>query len=181
MSANPYTDLLALFGVGCPSPPDMVPLRILGLAALPENTAALRSAFRDKVKAIHPNSTRVPDDGGAVSELVWAKAVLLPKVPESVTDTDITRRPDISRHTPPRCEVCGREGPVTHWRNRFAGYCWACTAAAENALRRERRAASRANRTCQCCGEVFTPTRSDGRYCSGACRQRAYRTRREQL
>jgi hypothetical protein len=30
---------------------------------------------------------------------------------------------------------------------------------------------------CETCGESFTPTRSDGRYCSGACRQKAYRRR----
>jgi hypothetical protein len=30
---------------------------------------------------------------------------------------------------------------------------------------------------CQACGESFTPTRSDGRYCSSPCRQKAYRRR----
>jgi len=28
------------------------------------------------------------------------------------------------------------------------------------------------------CGREFTPTRSDAAYCSGACRQRAYRVRK---
>ena len=28
---------------------------------------------------------------------------------------------------------------------------------------------------CKVCGKVFTPTRSDGVYCSNACRQKAYR------
>jgi hypothetical protein len=32
--------------------------------------------------------------------------------------------------------------------------------------------------TCQGCGSTFTATRPDARYCSGPCRQRAYRTRR---
>lgn len=27
------------------------------------------------------------------------------------------------------------------------------------------------------CGQAFTPTRSDARYCSSSCRQRAYRRR----
>ena len=31
--------------------------------------------------------------------------------------------------------------------------------------------------SCAGCGETFTPARSDARYCSGACRQRAYRQR----
>lgn len=34
-------------------------------------------------------------------------------------------------------------------------------------------------RTCDGCREAFTPTRADARYCSPACRQRAYRDRRE--
>jgi hypothetical protein len=32
--------------------------------------------------------------------------------------------------------------------------------------------------TCEECGETFTPQRSDGRHCSSACRQRAYRMRK---
>ena len=31
---------------------------------------------------------------------------------------------------------------------------------------------------CAACGVIFEPTRLDGRYCSNACRQRAYRRRR---
>jgi hypothetical protein len=33
-------------------------------------------------------------------------------------------------------------------------------------------------RFCAECGEPFVPTRSDGRYCKSACRQRAYRRRK---
>ena len=33
-------------------------------------------------------------------------------------------------------------------------------------------------RTCEKCGQTFTPQRSDGRYCSSRCRQRAYRARK---
>lgn len=32
---------------------------------------------------------------------------------------------------------------------------------------------------CDGCGKEFTPARSDARYCSGACRTRAYRERHE--
>lgn len=32
-----------------------------------------------------------------------------------------------------------------------------------------------AGRVCQVCGETFTPLRGTARYCSPACRQRAYR------
>lgn len=49
----------------------------------------------------------------------------------------------------------------------------------DNARARERRAQRRAGRRWQWvgCGEVFRPTRTDSRYCSRACRQRAYRER----
>ena len=62
-----------------------------------------------------------------------------------------------------------------------------CKAGAEREKRRryiaERRAEhgrpSRAkppeSRVCAQCGQTFTPTRSDARYCSGTCRQRAHR------
>lgn len=35
-----------------------------------------------------------------------------------------------------------------------------------------------APRECAACGSTFTPSRADARYCSPACRQRAYRARR---
>lgn len=45
-----------------------------------------------------------------------------------------------------------------------------------NAARRAAR--ERRRRTvCTVCGDTFTPPRSDGRYCSAACRQKAYRRR----
>lgn len=42
---------------------------------------------------------------------------------------------------------------------------------------RERRLQGRADRTCLC-GQTFTPPRSDGLYCSAACRQRSCRQRK---
>jgi hypothetical protein len=38
---------------------------------------------------------------------------------------------------------------------------------------------ARANRPCATCAQPFTPPRSDGLYCSPACRQRAHRARRK--
>jgi hypothetical protein len=46
-----------------------------------------------------------------------------------------------------------------------------------NAAHRRLRALLR-RRRCGQCGEEFTPPRSDARYCSPACRQKAYRTRK---
>jgi len=47
----------------------------------------------------------------------------------------------------------------------------------ENERRRQRRAWRRGIRECPACGERFQPRRSDSKYCSSACRQRAYRKR----
>jgi hypothetical protein len=46
-----------------------------------------------------------------------------------------------------------------------------------NRIRNERAAAARAGRECQECGREFDAVRSDQRYCSAACKQRAYRQR----
>jgi hypothetical protein len=46
-----------------------------------------------------------------------------------------------------------------------------------NRIRNERAAAARAGRVCQECGRGFDAVRSDQRYCSAACKQRAYRQR----
>ena len=42
-------------------------------------------------------------------------------------------------------------------------------------LQKQHRLEKRQNRVCAGCGQTFTPKRSDARYCSNACRQRAYR------
>jgi len=49
----------------------------------------------------------------------------------------------------------------------------------EIAAKRRRRHATTSERSCETCGETFAPPRSDGRYCSNACRQKAYRKRKE--
>jgi hypothetical protein len=59
------------------------------------------------------------------------------------------------------------------WRARWRAYL-----DERNAAAREKRRQARADRTCPECGAVFTPSRSDGVYCSHRCRQRAYRARK---
>jgi len=54
----------------------------------------------------------------------------------------------------------------------------ACSSRCAEITQRERRLVSHEPRACEGCGEEFTPTRSDARYCSGACRQEAYRKRK---
>lgn len=84
----------------------------------------------------------------------------------------------------PGCPRCGRcLGYRRHVRrcggkrSRYIGYCYPCKADAEDERQRELRREARANRPCETCGTLFTPPRADGRYCSGACRQKAYRRR----
>jgi len=76
-----------------------------------------------------------------------------------------------------RCRRCGREV----WRHGYASYGSQthCSRTCELATRRERRYHVPERRTeCGSCGAMFTPPRSDGRYCSPACRQSAYRKRK---
>jgi hypothetical protein len=69
------------------------------------------------------------------------------------------------------CKGCGRQ--VHAHSHRVATYC---TEPCRRAVANQRRRVESAARTCPC-GRSFTVSRSDAVYCSGACRQRAYRQR----
>jgi len=81
------------------------------------------------------------------------------------------------------CEGCGRAVRNTEWGNRRHIYCSeACAKGCEvrrhSAIARDRRAEARGRtRICAECGETFEPARADTRFCSGVCKQRAYRKR----
>ena len=73
-----------------------------------------------------------------------------------------------------------------HWINLYCDPCrerWEADREAkrqrDRVYRRELRARRRAMRVgiCESCAETFRPSRADSRYCSNACRQRAYRRR----
>ena len=102
---------------------------------------------------------------------------------------------ETSRYSPNpethNCMDCDAR-PVTHIRlspsglgceNHFVGFLCADCADAQKKARRNRRlahgrAAERGEfRHCDHCGETYEPKRTDARYCSQACRQRAYRQR----
>jgi predicted nucleic acid-binding Zn ribbon protein len=72
-----------------------------------------------------------------------------------------------------RCVVCGRDLPRST-RRRFCSdehrYAF------HNRRRHDRTAAGR-EKTCQVCGRAFTAGNALARYCSDACRQKAYRER----
>jgi hypothetical protein len=72
------------------------------------------------------------------------------------------------------CRHCGRRR--YYWNGSPRSYCTeACETAARRARRRHPRWQKRL--TCFGCERLFTTTRFDARYCSNACRQRAYRAR----
>jgi hypothetical protein len=93
------------------------------------------------------------------------------------------------------CESCVRGWHPSWWETRgTAAPCVTCgqmiagsrgreqprTCSRECGYHRPRRRAVRHEpRACDVCGETFTPRRADARYCSPACRQRAYRKRRK--
>jgi hypothetical protein len=186
-------------------PPDSLVLRILGLAAKPATQDAVRSAFRFRLLRVHPDlnpgtyaAVPVLQDAAEalamqrpeVAELVWARDALLRKIPQTVTADEGSAGDLISRHEQRRCRACGGErldpagrpyrllGHARGQRRRWVGYCWPCAADAENGRLRDLRRIARADRICPRCDGTFTPQRSDGCYCSDACRQRAYRLRK---
>ena len=84
------------------------------------------------------------------------------------------------RQAPEPCEGCGRMvNEIDDRRMRRHTFCCAaCKPRQQQALVRQRRAEVRgASRSCGCCGEPFEPARADAVFCSGVCRQKAYRRR----
>jgi hypothetical protein len=75
------------------------------------------------------------------------------------------------------CARCGRTVHQKNWQQRTV-----CSESCRLALDRERarleRAESRVGKRCAECDEPFDADRADRRYCSNACRQRAYRGKR---
>lgn len=77
------------------------------------------------------------------------------------------------------CESCGRtvrnlKSPLTH--RRYVTCSEECRLKVQKLRESERRALDRL-KVCGTCREPFEATRSDARYCSSACRQKAYRRR----
>jgi len=80
---------------------------------------------------------------------------------------------------PQPCENCGRSVHQEYNRRfyRHTFCCEVCVRAFFATAARLRRAEERDPRPCAQCGETFEPTRKDARFCSGACKQLAYRKR----
>jgi hypothetical protein len=81
---------------------------------------------------------------------------------------------------PSACEGCGRTVyrrlDRRYYRRTFC--CKQCERQVRAAEARRYRAEVRgATRICQACGETFEPTRSDAKFCTIACKQKAYRRR----
>ena len=79
------------------------------------------------------------------------------------------------------CEGCGRpvHDPWPTPPNKERVFCCGdCQHKAELRSHRRGRAEARSGRQCDECGEVYDPTRSDGKFCGPACKQKAYRKRR---
>jgi hypothetical protein len=171
-----------------PEPPVCVPLRILGLNYMPTTKEAVRQAFRFKMFAAHPdlNPDHPPAEAQAdVQELVWARDWLVRKIPDPVTPNANSTAGSISRY---RCRRCGRPEAVFRSEKntvrlirygRWWRHCRLCAREAEKSRQRDLRAQARADRRCQSpeCAALFTPARSDAKFCSSACRQKAFRRR----
>jgi hypothetical protein len=73
------------------------------------------------------------------------------------------------------CRGCGRWMFLT---GHDSAVFRCCSARCYKRASRKRTKGRLSDVTCNGCGESFTPKRADARYCSSACRQRAYRGRR---
>ena len=72
------------------------------------------------------------------------------------------------------CKGCGREF-YTQIKSKKYCYYYLCGNRGYRKELSKRAREARKDRVCKVCGKVFTPKRSDGVYCSNACRQKAYR------
>lgn len=73
------------------------------------------------------------------------------------------------RNPPQPCVTCGR--PIAG----FGGHANPKTCSRECSWGRPRKRVEHQPRACEHCGSLFTPTRSDARFCSGRCRVAAHR------
>jgi len=111
----------------------------------------------------------------------WCRAPIYPTVRHLCTGcaTSETMR-HYKLHPPTPCHHCGR--PVHHGARRKVPEHVACSPECRLALnatlaRARRQLRTRASLTCETCGKLFPPKRADARFCSFACKQRAYRQR----
>jgi hypothetical protein len=176
MNAGLFADLFkgGLFAPN-PPPPDSIPLRILGLAAMPADRAPVVAAFRRMMMMAHPDvsvdeASRATD--ATVQELVWARQILFARLPEPVTPTELPPQEGFTRNgaRAPRAPV----EAVTDTRQGRRRARREAAAARARATRAEARASQR----CERCDASIEADRGDARYCSNACRQAAYRQRK---
>jgi hypothetical protein len=80
---------------------------------------------------------------------------------------------------PRPCAGCNRpvHSTTPRWQSASVICCEDCGHKARAIRNRAARAERRGTRDCECCRKMFTPSRSDSRFCSVACKQRAYRQR----
>jgi hypothetical protein len=154
------------------------------------------AAFRFQVKLLRPDLPETAadrlhlddlkgDTATQLAELLWARDDLMRRAPAPVTGpvTGDLRTPGSADIRNERCRDCGRNwyelreaslGGFSQMR-RWRAYCHSCAWPRERAYQRDRRRRDPAEHRCEC-GQSFT-AREDARYCSNACRQRAYRQR----
>ena len=125
-------------------------------------------------------SLRPASQSGAI-ELVSGMASLVGEAPSPHTAQNAHSgwRALLLRAKP--CEGCGRPvhnefDGVSNWR--LHTYCSEdCQRTARAANARQRRLQERGMRPCDECREIFEPARKDAKFCSVACKQKAYRHR----
>jgi len=72
------------------------------------------------------------------------------------------------------CKGCGRDFYTQIETKKYCLYSLCGNRGYQNELK-QRRQEARKDMVCPVCEKTFTPKRSDAKYCSNACRQKAYR------
>ena len=76
-----------------------------------------------------------------------------------------------------KCELCGKE---FYTINYFRKYCHLsdCKSIAKQKRNEEKKQKHYSNHICSVCGSSFSSKRADAKFCSNACRQKAYRLKK---
>ena len=93
--------------------------------------------------------------------------------PSAVNAVSLTQ--DLSLHEQGHCEACGV--PVLYWPDKRRTRVYCSNRCRVSLTPSHQQPSAPESATCLICGDSYTQNRSDSRYCSNACRQKAARLR----
>ena len=101
----------------------------------------------------------------------WCYDILRLCMTCAVEDDELKQAVDVCRVQSTFCNSCARPLALLRWYKKIQPYC------SPLCYQRAKKGVKQAAEVCGCCGDAYMPKRSDSKYCSGKCRQKAYRYR----